>query len=128
MGPILGTTANIIGLIFVAFTTVFFLFPPEQPVTGNNMNYACGKRQLHVPRDKLNQAFIFIVVFGVVIIMATVTWFTNARSEYESPEGAEALAGKPFEPTSQSATAGSNETVDPKNEAQDTTIPVDGTN
>lgn len=26
--------------MFTIFTTVFFLFPPELPVTGENMNYA----------------------------------------------------------------------------------------
>lgn len=29
-----------VGLCFTALTTVFFLFPPELPVTGTNMNYA----------------------------------------------------------------------------------------
>lgn len=28
------------GLLFTILTTVFFLFPPELPVTGSNMNYA----------------------------------------------------------------------------------------
>lgn len=28
------------GLGFTLLTTVFFLFPPELPVTGTNMNYA----------------------------------------------------------------------------------------
>lgn len=55
LGPILGPIANIvsrsyeatrsladpqIGITFTIFTTVFFLFPPDLPVTGNNMNYA----------------------------------------------------------------------------------------
>jgi len=34
------TTNDQTGLAFTLLTTVFFLFPPELPVTGSNMNYA----------------------------------------------------------------------------------------
>lgn len=57
LGPILGPICNVvstelphdiwslirdfqIGLAFTVLTTVFFLFPPDLPVTGSNMNYA----------------------------------------------------------------------------------------
>lgn len=48
------------------FTTVFFLFPPDLPVTGNNMNYA-------------------IVVFGVVCIISMVTWIVEGRKNFIGP-------------------------------------------
>jgi hypothetical protein len=35
-----GLTDDQTGLAFTLLTTVFFLFPPELPVTGSNMNYA----------------------------------------------------------------------------------------
>ncbi|KAF7967822.1 hypothetical protein HWV62_32936 [Athelia sp. TMB] len=66
-----GALVNAFALIFAVFTTVFFFFPPDMPVTGNNFNYA-------------------IVVVGVVILLATITWFTNARKNYISPEITEA--------------------------------------
>lgn len=92
MGPILGTICNSVGLIFVVFTTVFFLFPPDQPVSGNNMNYASGAIII-CPIFLIFKADApSIVVFAIVIIMATITWFTNARRDYESPEAAGEIA------------------------------------
>ncbi|RAL58597.1 hypothetical protein DID88_003957 [Monilinia fructigena] len=35
----MGWTCNLIGIAYVMVTTVLFLFPPELPVTGSNMNY-----------------------------------------------------------------------------------------
>jgi amino acid transporter len=52
-----GPIANWIGLIFGVFTTVFFLFPPVQPVTGNDMNYACGAL-LFSPRYRKHAAYM----------------------------------------------------------------------
>lgn len=40
LGPILGPICNIVALVFTAVTTVFFVFPPELPVSGSSMNYA----------------------------------------------------------------------------------------
>lgn len=48
-------------------TTVLFVFPPENPVTGNNMNYA-------------------IVAFGIVLIIAVVQWLVDGRKNYEGPQ------------------------------------------
>jgi hypothetical protein len=49
LGRVGGPLANIIGLMFAVLTTVFFLFPPELPVTPSNMNYT-------------------IVVFGIIAV------------------------------------------------------------
>ena len=63
----MGITANIIGLAFVVLTTVLFLFPPDLPVTGTNMNYT-------------------ICAFAVVFVVAVVYWFTGARRRYIGPQ------------------------------------------
>lgn len=43
-----GPLVNAFALIFAIFTTVFFFFPPDKPLTGNNFNYAIGEyHQIH---------------------------------------------------------------------------------
>ncbi|CEQ42615.1 SPOSA6832_04457 [Sporobolomyces salmonicolor] len=66
LGPILGPVANSIALAFTVFTTVFFLFPPDLPVTPSNMNYA-------------------VAVFGVVFIFSALTWFVQGRQTFTGP-------------------------------------------
>ncbi|TKY85536.1 hypothetical protein EX895_005698 [Sporisorium graminicola] len=66
LGPRLGPLINIFAILFVLFTNVFFLFPPELPVTGPNMNYT-------------------IVVIAVVAIMSLVAWFVQGRKEFKGP-------------------------------------------
>lgn len=48
-------------------TTVLFVFPPELPVTGSNMNYC-------------------IVAFFIVLVIATVEWFVNGRANFKGPK------------------------------------------
>lgn len=48
-------------------TTVLFVFPPELPVTPNNMNYC-------------------IVAFGVILLIAGLTWIFDGRKHYEGPK------------------------------------------
>lgn len=68
----LGTTVNVIAVTFTSFTTVFFLFPPEVPATAANMNYA-------------------VAVFGLIFLVAAVTWFAKARHVYTGPRDLGAL-------------------------------------
>lgn len=84
LGPIFGPICNVIGLAFTAFTTVLFLFPPDLPVTGENMNYA-------------------VVVFGVIcksclvalyltsVIVAMITWIVQGRKHFVGPRDLGAL-------------------------------------
>ncbi|CRG88292.1 Peroxisomal biogenesis factor 6 [Talaromyces islandicus] len=58
--------ANIISLIYIILTTVLFLFPPELPVTGSNMNYC-------------------VAVFGVVVIVSVFQWFVDGRKNFTGP-------------------------------------------
>ncbi|KAL9003092.1 MAG: hypothetical protein Q9188_004012 [Gyalolechia gomerana] len=58
--------ANLLGIAYVIVTTVLFLFPPELPVTGSNMNYC-------------------IVAFAIVIIVSTFQWFVDGRKNFKGP-------------------------------------------
>ncbi|KAI7368011.1 hypothetical protein KC336_g21141, partial [Hortaea werneckii] len=52
---------------YTILTTVLFVFPPELPVTGTNMNYC-------------------IVAFGVVLIISVNQWFVDGRRNYTGPK------------------------------------------
>ncbi|POS79173.1 hypothetical protein DHEL01_v202448 [Diaporthe helianthi] len=62
----LGWLTNLVGIGWTLLTTVLFLFPPERPVTGTNMNYA-------------------VIAFCVVLIIAVVQWLVDGRKNYEGP-------------------------------------------
>lgn len=59
--------ANLLGIIYVIITTVLFLFPPDLPVTGSNMNYC-------------------IVAFSVWLAIAVFQWFIDGRKNYTGPK------------------------------------------
>ncbi|KAK4505743.1 hypothetical protein PRZ48_003708 [Zasmidium cellare] len=59
--------ANIAGVAFTILTTVLFVFPPELPVTGNNMNYC-------------------IAAFAIVFIISMLTWIFDGRKNYTGPK------------------------------------------
>lgn len=61
-GPII----NVVALAFTSFTTVLFLFPPERAVTPSSMNYT-------------------IVVVGIVLVVAAITWFVDGRKHFIGP-------------------------------------------
>ena len=48
-------------------TTVLFVFPPELPVTGSNMNYC-------------------IVAFAIIVIVSVVQWVVDGRKNYRGPQ------------------------------------------
>ncbi|GJN86623.1 hypothetical protein PLIIFM63780_010204 [Purpureocillium lilacinum] len=62
-----GWILNIVGILWTILTTVLFVFPPEIPVTPNNMNYC-------------------IVAFGVILLIAGLTWIFDGRKNYEGPK------------------------------------------
>ncbi|KAJ5772172.1 hypothetical protein N7520_002701 [Penicillium odoratum] len=73
---VLGWVLNIISLVYVALTTVLFLFPPDLPATGSNMNYC-------------------VAAFGIVFIISTITWFVDGRKNYVGPRiEVEVLSGQ----------------------------------
>lgn len=63
---VIGWIANLIGLVYVIVTTVLFVFPPDLPVNGNNMNYC-------------------IAAFAIVLIISTIQWFVDGRKNYTGP-------------------------------------------
>ncbi|KIW62116.1 hypothetical protein PV05_02163 [Exophiala xenobiotica] len=63
----LGWTCNLIGIAYAFLTTVLFMFPPELPVTGNNMNYC-------------------IAAFAIVLIVSVIQWFVDGRKNYTGPQ------------------------------------------
>ena len=59
--------ANILGVTFTILTTVLFVFPPELPVTGTNMNYC-------------------IAAFAVVVLISVIQWIVDGRKNYTGPQ------------------------------------------
>jgi choline transport protein len=59
--------ANILGVSYVIVTTILFLFPPELPVTPNNMNYC-------------------IVAFGIWLFIAVAQWIFVGSKNYTGPK------------------------------------------
>lgn len=62
----LGWAANLIGIAYVIVTTVLFVFPPELPVSGSNMNYC-------------------VVVMAIVFAIAAGQWVVDGRKNYRGP-------------------------------------------
>jgi len=58
--------ANLLGIIYVAITTVLFVFPPDLPVSGSSMNYC-------------------VVVFAIVLMISGTQWFIDGRKNYRGP-------------------------------------------
>jgi choline transport protein len=58
-----GLVINVIATMYLVFTSVFSLFPPYQPVTPQNMNYAS-------------------LVLGATLIFGLVYWLLFARKTY----------------------------------------------
>ncbi|KAE8440641.1 hypothetical protein EG329_007007 [Mollisiaceae sp. DMI_Dod_QoI] len=66
LGELLGWIVNLIGLAYVIVTTVLFLFPPDLPVTGSNMNYC-------------------VVVFFIIVFVSIVQWFVDGKKNFTGP-------------------------------------------
>ncbi|KAJ5119693.1 hypothetical protein N7448_010362 [Penicillium atrosanguineum] len=63
---ILGWILNTISVVYILITTVLFLFPPDLPATGSNMNYC-------------------VAAFAIVVIISSITWFADGRKNYVGP-------------------------------------------
>ncbi|GAA5912578.1 hypothetical protein JCM8208_002001 [Rhodotorula glutinis] len=66
LGPLLGPVCNVLSLVFTLVTTVFFLFPPVNHPTAEEMNYA-------------------VAVVGLVAIVSVITWFVQGRKSFVGP-------------------------------------------
>jgi choline transport protein len=62
-----GPWLNGIGLVFLLFACIDFNFPQIGPVTANNMNYCSA-------------------AFGIIGLIAVVTWFVDGKKSFTGPE------------------------------------------
>jgi choline transport protein len=67
----LGWMFNLVGIAYTVVTTVLFLFLPEQPVTGESMNFC-------------------VVIFAIIFIISIGQWFFDGRKNYRGPRVDEA--------------------------------------
>ncbi|PWY94742.1 putative GABA permease [Aspergillus sclerotioniger CBS 115572] len=58
-----GVPINLVSVLYLGYTSIFMVFPPYQPVTAENMNYAS-------------------LIFGAVLIFSAFYWFWRGRKEY----------------------------------------------
>lgn len=61
-----GMPVNVVSICFLTFTCFFLVFPPYQPVTAANMNYASA-------------------VFGAACICSGFYWLLKGQRVYEGP-------------------------------------------
>ncbi|RJE26323.1 Gaba permease [Aspergillus sclerotialis] len=77
----LGWVTDIVGLCYITLTTVLFVFPPDLPVSGSNMNYC-------------------IAAFAIIVIISVFQWIVDGRKNFTGPrvnltgEAAEAYAAE----------------------------------
>lgn len=62
----MGVVVNIVSILYLSFTCIFMVFPPYQPVSAVNMNYAS-------------------LIFGGVLIVSLTYWLWKGRKVYEGP-------------------------------------------
>lgn len=63
----LGIVVNIVALCYITFLSIFLFFPPIQPVTAVNMNYAS-------------------LLYGAVVLFSAIGWFVSGRIKYKGPK------------------------------------------
>ncbi|KAI9711024.1 MAG: hypothetical protein M1820_002462 [Bogoriella megaspora] len=61
-----GLPLNLIGFVFLLFSTITFNFPSLAPVTSENMNYTSA-------------------AIGLIMLIAAVTWITTGRKNFTGP-------------------------------------------
>ncbi|KAG9936488.1 putative GABA permease, partial [Aureobasidium melanogenum] len=58
---------NLVGAIYLLFTSITFNFPTENPVDSKNMNYTSA-------------------AIGLMLLLAAITWMTTGRRRYQKPQ------------------------------------------
>ena len=61
---------NVIGLLFLVFTSITFNFPTLNPVDEEDVNYTSAA----------------IGLIGLISIISIVTWFTTGRKSFRGPQ------------------------------------------
>lgn len=67
MKPMVSVAVNLAGASYLLFACITFNFPSVYPVTSENMNYTSA-------------------AIGVIMFIATLTWFTSARKRFSGPQ------------------------------------------
>ena len=62
-----GVTLNVIGFVFLLFTSITFNFPTVNPVDQGNMNYTSA-------------------AIGIIGLISIVTWLTTGRKHFTGPQ------------------------------------------
>jgi choline transport protein len=71
-----GIFLNIVSVVYTIYVSIFLLFPPYQPVTAQNMNYAP-------------------VVLGGVLVLSAIWWFVGGKKKFVGPLGiADTIEGR----------------------------------
>jgi choline transport protein len=75
-----------ISLVYIALTTILFLFPPSLPATGSSMS----KMASHILFPETNANLMVmtdycVAAFGVVFIISTIQWFVDGRKNFVGP-------------------------------------------
>lgn len=65
--PVTQLTTIQVGILYTILTTVLFVFPPDLPVTGNNMNYC-------------------IAAFAIVLIVSAIQWYVDGKKNFSGPK------------------------------------------
>ena len=58
---------NVLGLVFLIFTSITFNFPTLSPVNSEDMNYTCA-------------------AVGGIMLIALITWVTTGHKQFSGPE------------------------------------------
>jgi choline transport protein len=61
-----GVAINAISMVYLIYTSIFMVFPANQPVTALNMNYSS-------------------LVFGAVLIASCIYWVWKGTKQYDGP-------------------------------------------
>ena len=62
-----GIVMNVVGFVFLLFTSITFNFPTLNPVDQENMNYTSA-------------------AIGIIGLISIVTWFTTGRKHFTGPQ------------------------------------------
>lgn len=80
-----GWTADIIALSYISLTTVLFIFPPNLPVTGDNMSMFRFLRRKTKVAMILTEVDYCIAAFAIILAISIIQWFIDGRKTFTGP-------------------------------------------
>lgn len=104
---VFGYAINALALLWVVFTIIFFLFPPDVPTTALTMNYAvvssfCRSRASCGTPWRVRRAFTLALVLAdtisvmqcvifLILAVSGVMWLAQGKRNYSGPKDIEGL-------------------------------------